>query len=173
MAAGTQAAHPRRCHSPSGLRHVSSKDPSPPPILPLASRGCPSLPSPPRHLHSHDPMPLLACSQFLCELARCRAESQAGALANPAQGSKACKVHPNFHSGCLELCLPSPYLADAVLTMVARSCRDCPCRSFLHEAELFSGQGELVFPGSCLAPGYSKGVSGSVRFLSIAAVTLC
>lgn len=173
MAAGTQAASPRRCHSPCGLRDVSNKAPSPPSILPLAGRGCPSLPSPPWHLHSSDPMPLLTCSQFLCELARCRAESPVGALANPAQRSKACKVHSNFHSGCPELCLPSPYLVDAVLTMVACSCRDCPCRSFLHEAEVFSGQGELVFPGSCSAPGYSKGVSGSVRFLSITAVTLC
>jgi len=57
--------------------------------------------------------------------------------------------------------------------MVARSCRDCPCRSFLPEAGVFSGLGELVFPGSCSAPGSSKGVSGSVRFLSIAAATVC
>lgn len=126
---------------------------------------------PRRRLHSSDPG--LACSPFLCELARYRAESEAGALANPALGSKACKVHSNFRLGCPEFPSPSPYLADAVLTTVARSCRDCPCRSFLHEVEAFSGQGELVFPGSCSAPGYSKGVSGSVGFLSIAAVTLC
>lgn len=141
---------------------MSNKAPLPFPSAAGAAPACRPCPG-----TCSDPVSVLTCSRFRCELARGSAESRAGTSSNPAPRSKACKVHPNFSSGCPELALPSPYLADAGLTMVARSCSDCPCRSLLHETEVFSGQGELVFPGSCSAPGYSKGVSGSVGFLSM------